>query len=490
MSFSSVLFLAVFLPATLALYWLLPRRRAVQNGVLLAASYLFFASWGPSALPVLLAATGVNYALLRALRARGADGLPSAARPVLVLGLGYNLGQLFLLKYLGFFAGTVEALAALGGGTLSLPAVHLLLPIGLSFWTLQLCAYLVDVAYGRRPPPESLLDYALFAAFFPQIVSGPIPRGELLDQMQQPRHPAAEAFARGGFAFLLGYTLKFLVAGTVSGVVDPVYAAPARYDAASHWLALYAYAMQIFGDFAGYSLMAIGLAECFGLRLMENFRFPFLARNISDFWKRWHISLTTLLFDYIYTPLVTGSGWMRGRLAAGLFVVLLVSGLWHGATWMFVLWGGLHGLALVVAHRWDEQYRGWCRKDRRWVARRKSRSYVLVAWALTQLWFLFSLIPFRAPDLATAGQFLAGLFGAGGGERVPLGVNISASLNMLVCLAFVVLYHAMATAPGQKLAGWLWRTPAPLRGVAYGLLVVYLFLFKPLSEGAFIYAQF
>lgn len=487
MSFSSVLFLVFFLPATLAAYWLLPRHRRVQNGVLLAASTLFYFSWGPSALLLFATTTLVNYGLLQRLRSRDAEGTPLHARRLLPLALIYNLGQLFLLKYLGFFASSATAISELLGSGAAVPELNWLVPIGLSFWTLQLCGHAIDVAYARRAPPQSLLDYAVFVAFFPQILSGPIPRGDLLDQLGQPRQPQAADFTQGAIACLLGFVMKFLVAASLVALVDPVYAQPLAYKASAHWLALYAYAMQIFCDFAGYSLMALGLGRFFGLRLIDNFRFPFSARNISEFWKRWHVSLTQFLFDYIYTPLVTGRGWMRGRLATGLFIVLLVSGLWHGATWMFVLWGGLHGLALVVAHRWDEYYRSQCRRDRRWVQWRKSRGYVLAGWVLTQGWFLLSLIPFRSPDLGVAADFIAGLFGSGT-EAIDFG-TIAARLNTLLCLLFVPLYHLSATARGQRLL--LWPTcPLVLRGVVYGMAVVYLFLFKPLSEGGFIYAQF
>lgn len=489
MSFSSTLFFVVFLPATLSLYWLLPRQRAVQNAVLLAASYLFFISWGPQTLPIFLLATVVNYALLMRLKIQREDGTPRHAGQVLGVGIFYNLGQLLLLKYLGFFEKTAEQIAGLLGGEIALPTLSLLLPIGISFWTLQLIAYLIDVAYGRRRPPQSLLDFAVFVAFFPQLLSGPIARGDLIDQLEKARSPEAAQFGRGSFEFMLGYVMKFLVAGTLGKYVDPVYANPASYDTASHWLTLYAYTCQIFCDFAGYSLMALGIGRLFGITLIENFRFPFLARNISDFWKRWHVSLTNILFDYIYTPLVTGSGPMRGRLGAGLFLVLLVSGLWHGATWMFVLWGALHGLVLMTAHRWDDYYRSLCRKDRNWVQRRKSSAYVWAAWALTQGWFMLSLIPFRSPDLATAGTFFSGLFGSTGSSSYLWG-NSSNTVNVLLCLALVPIYHWTATEQGKRLATALSSLPAPVRGVVYGLAITYLFLFQPLAEGVFVYANF
>ncbi len=489
MSFSGILFLLFFLPTTVALYWLVPRRPTAQNLVLLIASYIFFISWGPKAILMFLLATGVNYALLLTLRQRDAEGTPVHGKSVRLIGVLYNIGQLLLLKYLGFFAGTIESLSKIFGGGIDIPALSWILPIGISFWTLQLTAYLVDVSYGRREGPRSLLSFATFTAFFPQLVSGPIPRGDLLDQMEKPRAPSAEQFSRGGFELLLGYVMKFLVAATLTKIVDPVYADPGSYDTFSHWLALLAYAFQIFCDFAGYSLIALGLARFFSLQLIENFRFPFLARNISEFWSRWHISLTNILFEYIYTPLVTGDGFMRGRLAAGLFIVLVVSGLWHGATWMFVLWGALHGAALAIAHRWDEFYRGLCRKDRAWVARRKTRSYLVLGWILTQGWFLLSLIPFRAQELSVALPFLSGLLGSGG-ELSYRFASLGDALNTSLCLLMVPIYHLSATQRCQAIVRMLFSAPAVLRGVSYGTVIVYLFLFKPLSEGAFVYAQF
>lgn len=490
MSFASLLFILFFFPAVLLLYWSLPRRASWQNAVLVIAGYLYFASWGPKALPIFMAAAVVNYAILLGLRKRDEAGVPTRAKVLLPLGVAYNLGQLLLLKYLGFFESTVEGLAQLFGTQTHLPAVQLILPIGISFWTLQILALLIDVAYGRREAPKSLLDFAAFVAFFPQILSGPIARSDLLEQMQVPRRLTAQAFARGGSLFLLGYAMKFLVSATLGDWTQGVFANPDQFDRSSHWLALFAYTMQIFCDFAGYSLIAQGLACFFGLSLVDNFRFPFLARNISDFWKRWHISLTNFLFDYIYTPLVTGSGLLRGKLATGLFVVLLASGLWHGATWMFVLWGALHGAVLAIAHRWDEFYRSLCRKDRVWVQRRKSKAYVGAAWFLTQFWFLLSLIPFRMPSLEAAGQFALGLLGGGGSQHLVLGDSISNKANMCLCLVFVGIYHLSATERGGRVVAWFMRWPAPLRGIVYGLALVYLFIFKPLSEGAFIYAQF
>lgn len=490
MSFANPLFLLIFFPAVLLLYWALGPRTSWQNMVLVVSGYLYFASWGPKALPVFVAAAFVNYAIMVGLRKRDDDGLPVRAVVLLPLGVIYNLGQLLLLKYLGFFEDTFSGLAHLMGVQADLPVVRLILPIGISFWTLQIVGILIDVAYGRREAPKSLLDFAAFVAFFPQILSGPIARADLLEQMQVPRRFSAHAFARGGFLFLLGYSMKFLVSATLGDWTQGVFSTPSQFDSSSHWLALFAYTMQIFCDFAGYSLIAQGLACFFGLSLVDNFRFPFLARNISDFWKRWHISLTNFLFDYVYTPLVTGSGLLRGRLAAGLFVVLLTSGLWHGATWMFVLWGALHGAVLAIAHRWDEFYRGLCRKDKIWVKRRKSVVYAFGAWFITQFWFMLSLVPFRMPSLDGVAQFASGLFGGGGVQHLVLGDSVSSKANMLLCLAFVGIYHLSATDRGGRVVAWFMRWPAPLRGFVYGLAIIYLFIFKPLSEGAFIYAQF
>jgi alginate O-acetyltransferase complex protein AlgI len=235
--------------------------------------------------------------------------------------------------------------------------------------------------------------------------------------------------------------------------------------------------------------MAIGCAALFGLPLPQNFNLPFLATSMLEFWRRWHMTLTSWLFDYVYSPLVTGDGRMRGRFDLGFLTVFAVSGLWHGATWAFVLWGALHGVALAAHRRWDEFYRGLCRKDRAWVARRKTPAYLAAAWAVTQAFFLLSLVPFRAGTLPAAGHFARGLVTSRGDAALDVG-HTQGALRLAVSVGLLVAWHLLGTERFRAWRDRLLGLPAPVRGLAYGLLAVYLALFMPLTGAAFIYAQF
>jgi alginate O-acetyltransferase complex protein AlgI len=482
-----------FFPVVFALYWLGPRRTAWQNAVLLLASWVFYATWNVRLLPLLWASTAIDWWAARWLDAHPApeDDKPDAdlarkRRWVLAISLLHNLGVLALFKYAGFFAHSLNQLiGALGGGD-ALPVLRFALPIGLSFYTFQRVGYVVDVFYGTTRATRSPLAFATFVAFFPQLIAGPIGRStELLPQYDKPRQLLPKMLAGGAAFFLLGLFLKAYVAETLAPVVDPVFAEPDLYTRRAHWGALFGYAAQVFGDFAGYSLLAIGTGRMFGLELPQNFDYPFLSQSMPELWRRWHISLNRWLFDYIYGPLTTGSGWMRGRLDLGFVVVFLASGLWHGAMWTFILWGLLHGLALVAHHRYDEYYKTLCRKDRVWVQRRRSRPYKLVAWAGTMFFFVLTLVPFRAPSLGGAGSFALGLLRAGGEEDAP-GVTPHAYLAVLL----VIVYHALELPPLRRLRERVLAAPAPLRGIAYAAAIVFLAVFAPVGAGTFIYAQF
>lgn len=488
MNFGDAEFLALFLPLVWVIHWLLPRRASAQNAWLLFASVAFFCSWSPRLVGALIASTLVQYGLARFIR-RETDERRKGA--LLTVGVLTSLLQLAVFKYLGFFALTLDAVSRAFGGHLALHAPRLIVPVGLSFWTLQQIAHLVDVHDERDPGDATALEYATWVAFFPRLVSGPIVRGrEMLPQLREARTLDVDRFRHGVARFFRGFVGKYLVAATVGAtLVNPVFAAPERYSRASHWLALAGYAMQVYADFAGYSEMALGCAALFGITLPENFNHPFFARNINDFWRRWHMSLTSWLFDYIYSPLVTGQGRMRGRLDLGIFVVFAISGLWHGATWAFVAWGALNGLGLAIHRRWDEFYRSLCRKNRVWVARRKHAAYQVAAWAITQGFFLVTLAPFRAATLPAARVFARGLLVARGFERVTLG-GIRSAQALAVSVTLLVAYELANTRPLEGFATRWSAVPPPLRGAAYGVLAVWLGLFMPLTGDAFIYAQF
>ena len=374
MLFNSRLFILAFLPLALGGFLALGRWRRASLWWLLGCSLFFYAWWKPELLALLLASIGVNYALARLVRQRA----------WLVAGLAFNLGLLGWFKYAGMFG---------------LPGV--VLPLGISFFTFQQIMFLVDSYKGevKRPP---FLDYACFIAFFPHLIAGPIVRpSHILPQLAAlaPRQDVKVRLTQGVEIFLLGLAKKIVLADGLSRFADPGFAAVARGDAISlieAWVALLAYALQIYFDFSGYSDMAIGLARMFGISFPLNFRSPYQARDISDFWRRWNITLSMFLRDYLYIPL-GGNRHGEGKRIRNLMATMLLGGLWHGAAWRFVLWGGLHGVFLVV--------HGWCK------GLRIPRG---VSWAITLLAVTLAWVPFRATSFGAAVQMYRGLFGLNG----------------------------------------------------------------------------
>jgi len=479
---------ALFLPLVLGAYWLLPRRAVLQNAVLLLASLGFYLSWSPEWLLLLIFGTVLDFGLAQVV---ADERRPTGVRRLaLGVAVAANLGALLWFKYVGFLTDAMHALFAAAGLPSSATAMAVVLPLGLSYYTLIRIGYLLDVHHRRIAPSRSLLEFATFVMFFPQIIAGPITRaGRMLPQLRDARRLDPTRVAQGANAFLLGWWMKGYLADWIApALVEPVFADPGAAGAAAHWLALGGYAVQVFGDFAGYSLLAIGVAALLGLELPVNFDRPFLSRSMPEFWRRWHISLNTWLFDYLYGPWVTGTGWLRGRIALTLVLVFALSGLWHGARWTFVVWGLLHGLALAVHHGWDTWYRARCRVDRRWVTARKHAAYALAAWLLTQAWFLGSLILFRAEDLGSVGRFLRGLLGQGTG--FPAEMDAITLVNCAVAFGFIVVHHLLALPAAERVRSLGARTPAALRGIFYGGVIVWLLVFAPLGRGTFIYAQF
>lgn len=483
MSFAGIGF-AFFLPGILLIHWLLPRRAMWQNAWLLLASYAFYASWSPQLLPLLWLSTLADYGIGQGLQR--AESKP-ARKTLLLVSIVVNIGILATFKYAGFFAHSLNDLLMLLGFSSSLPVLRFVLPLGVSYITLLKIGYSLDVYYGRIEAEHSVLNFALFVAFFPHLIAGPIVRArEMLPQYAQARRLLPENVQKGAGHFFLGFFMKAYVAEILAHFyANPVFKNPEQYSALGHWIGLFGYAGQLFCDFAGYSLMAIGVGWLLGLRLPENFNYPFLSTNMMGFWRRWHMTLNNWLFDYLFGPMTTSRGWMRGQLSLGFLIVFVISGLWHGPLWTFVLWGLLHGIALVIQHRWDLFYKGLCRKDRRYVALRKSHSYLAASWLITQLFFLLTLVPFRATSLAHTWQYAKGLW-ASSGTQIP---NVI-SVNLTICVGFLVLYHALELTPGKPWRTRFFELPSPVRGVVYGLVIVFLLLFMPVGMGTFIYANF
>lgn len=455
MVFSSAIFLFVFFPAVFAVYHIVPGVKG-KNLVLVLASLVFYSFGRLAYLPLLLVSILVNWGLGRVLGALEGNG---KRRAVVILLAAFDLGQLGVFKYLDFF---VENVNALFGTAIPLPGIPL--PLGISFFTFTALSYGIEVYRKPSNMAKSLLDTALYISLFPTILSGPIVSWRTAAPQLRERTCTAEKTARGIRRFIVGMAKKLLVADIVGRMVDGVYAGSAL-DARIAWLGAVGYAVQIYFDFAGYSDMAIGIGQTFGFALPENFDRPYTALGLTDFWKRWHISLTTWFRNYVYMPLVMSGPlqrlykkWARsyGRAKANklsilipMAVVWLLTGLWHGAAWNYVLWGLWHGLFCAL------EGVGLIRTKKL----EKSVGGRLVLRVYTWLVILLGTVLFRAGSLAQAGQMLSAMFTgwrftAAGTlllQRVLNGQNIFC-LVLGVLLGVVVLPKRLK-AP-EKLARW------------------------------------
>jgi alginate O-acetyltransferase complex protein AlgI len=350
MVFNSLHFVWFFL-VVYALYRVLPHR--AQNWLLLVASYYFYAAWDWRFLGLLVASTLVDYTCGRLL---GGTESPRRRRTLLCLSLGFNLALLGFFKYFNFFADNLHGLFAALGFRLDFVTLRVLLPVGISFYTFVTMSYVIDVYRREIPATRDLLDFGVFVAYFPHLVAGPILRASrLLPQIDSPRRITREQLRDGAWLIAWGFLQKVFVADNLAGLANAVFAPGTHHSGINVLLGVYAFAFQIYGDFAGYSNIARGTSKLMGIELIENFRFPYLVRTPQEFWRHWHISLSTWLRDYLYIPLGgnRGSRWQTRR---NLLITMTLGGLWHGAAWTFVLWGLYHG-ALLIAYRSADRVR-------------------------------------------------------------------------------------------------------------------------------------
>ena len=452
MLFSSYTFLFQFLPATV-LAFAAARRHSPRAGimVLVGASLFFYGAWRPVYLLLFAASVAVNFAL--GLRMED----PLRRRGIGTFGVALNLAGLCYFKYTNFI---FDSLNTLTGAPL--PFVNIILPLGISFFTFQQIAYLVDVMRGARVERD-IVSYTLFVSFFPHLIAGPlVHHAEMIPQFKRGRTGRSAVLAARGLAiFAAGLFKKVVIADNLAQFVSPVFA---HLDAGGGvttpwaWLATLAYTLQIYFDFSGYSDMAIGLALLFGIRLPVNFRSPYQATSIIEFWRRWHITLSRFLRDYLYIPL-GGNRLGEQRRYVNLLVTMLLGGLWHGAGWNFLVWGGLHGLYLSINHLW----RGW----------RGSKPEVSIAglvvkgacWAITFFAVVVAWVFFRAKTAAGAWQMLQGLFGAEAGSSAYAspGILRLMDLPMLVGEAQLLLIGGGAVALALAMALCLPNVPQLFR---------------------------
>lgn len=464
----------VFFGLVLWVHWRLPAGTP-RKLFLLAASYAFYAAWDWRFLSLILVSTAVDFAAGLGI---ARTEVPNVRRRWLALSLTVNLGLLGVFKYFDFFFDSAVALLAWLGFGAEHRHLAIVLPVGISFYTFQTLSYTIDVYRRRLQPTRSLLDVALFVAFFPQLVAGPIVRAaSFLPQLRDHRRFAVHVPVRSSLMlFLAGFFKKACISDNVAPVVDAYFRAPETFDTASAWLAVALYAVQIYCDFSGYSDMAIATAALLGYQLGTNFHWPYLASDISAFWRRWHMSLSSWLRDYLYIPL-GGNRQGRAKTYRNLFLTMLLGGLWHGAAWRFVLFGGLHGSALAL-HRLAFQRPGRSADT--------ERAKGPVQWLIGNLATLYfvsvAFILFRAESLETAWIALrAVVFLQADGH-----VHLPATGWLLI--AVLALGHVVAYR------GWLRPAFANLRdwqfAVLFSVTVAIVLATVPLSAEPFIYFQF
>jgi alginate O-acetyltransferase complex protein AlgI len=459
MLFNSQVFILGFLPLVLGGYYALAGSRSWRQAFVVLASVGFYGWWDVRFVPLLTGLTLANWLIAQWFGARRAAWIP-------VLGVVMNLAALGVFKYADFFRGTVFGLV-----DTSWQPWRLVLPLGISFFVFQKISYLIDLRRGDRHI-YGFLDFCMFVSFFPQLIAGPLVRhNEIIHQFRNdPRRPEMwENLSRGFVLFLIGIAKKVAIADTVGAIADPLFqkALGAPLAAAEAWAACGAYTLQIYFDFSGYSDMAVGLALMFGLRLPLNFNAPYRAVSIRDFWRRWHMTLSRFLRDYLYIPL-GGSRGGRLRQMVNLLATMLLGGLWHGANWTFVVWGGLHGAALAVNHGWSG------------AGLKLPRA---AAWALTLLFVMACWVLFRSPDFKTAAEILTAMAGRNGLGRVTLDRT---DLSALIAGAVVAL---LGPTSQEFALGRL--QPRVWLAVPAALAMVYmLLLIGGRLQNAFIYFQF
>lgn len=398
MLFNSWIFF-LFLPLVFSAYYVLPHNK--RWILLLIASYVFYGWWRWEFTLIILLSTLIDFVCAKKI---DAIETPSIRKRWLILSLGSNLGILFLFKYFYFFVGSTEWVQALVHPHQKLrdfvDFFGKALPVGISFYTFQTMSYTLDVYYKRAKPETHLGHFALFVSYFPQLVAGPIERFNHLNEQLKEKHKISYAQLQQGFRLMLyGFFVKMVIADNLSYTVTSVFNEPSKWPFYWNWVGVFSFSFQIYADFFGYSLIAQGVAKLMGVNLMDNFNRPYLSKSISEFWKRWHISLSSWFRDYVYVPL-GGNRVKRGRWIFNVLLVFLLSGLWHGANYTFIIWGGLHGLYYLIE--------------------RFSPVKIRINWlkgSLTYLSVVFAWIFFRAKDLTESTQVIKSLFGINDGVR-------------------------------------------------------------------------
>lgn len=478
MVFNSYTFI-VFFAIVLALYSL-PLIWKAKKNILLVASYVFYAAWNPPFILLLWLSTVVDFHVGKALYTQNNK---HKKKLLLVISLIGNLGMLCFFKYGSFLLENfVHLVNAFGVDYHPAPA-NIILPAGISFYTFTTLCYTIDMYKKESKPVKSLLDFSLFVTFFPHLVAGPIVRPEqLVPQFETPRNTTRKQLFEGLFLLSLGLFMKVVLADSMlAGSANAVFNSHDALSSLDAWMGVLAFTGQIFFDFAGYSTCAIGVALCMGFILPQNFAFPYAATGFSDFWRRWHITLSSWLRDYLYIP-IGGNRNGRMRTYINLMITMLLGGLWHGANWTFVAWGGLHGLYL-----WAEKFFADRKKD---MGKPKSSAgnsgftgfvYALFTFLLVNITWVF----FRASTFTEAGKILVAMFSFADGAKPVLATLAIIKIAVIVTLT-VIVHWFMRNKNTLDVA---YKLPWWLTGIGWSLMLI-LLIWSQESGGSFIYFQF
>lgn len=478
MLFNSIDF-AIFLPIVLTIYWIARGHRKLQNIWILTASYVFYGWWNWKFLSLIAFSTIVDYLVGLYM---GQLRVKTQRKILLGMSLSINLGLLLFFKYFNFFIDSFQQSFKLIGSEIQFASLSIILPVGISFYTFQTMSYSIDLYKNKITPTRDLIVFASFVSFFPQLVAGPIERAaHLLPQFIRQRSVNLGELKEGCERILFGLFKKVVIADRAAIVVNEVFASPDEFQGFQLVLAVILFAFQIYCDFSGYSDIAIGTARLFGFDLMTNFRFPYLAKSLGDFWRRWHISLSTWFRDYVYIPL-GGNRKSKFIWYRNIMIVFVVSGLWHGANWTFIIWGAIHGLALLM----EAKFRlNECR---------------FMKLRLVQFFYVWSIVCtswvfFRADTVAIAFEIMSDLLNPSGYSLSQIGPYIIPSTSsyvfahdvFLACgfIGILLIWETLGER-GMKFKSWNAYVKIPV----YSLTILAIYIFGVFEKNEFIYFQF
>ncbi len=473
MVFSSAFFIMVFLPLFLAAYYATPAR--FHSHIIVLGSYIFYGWWRVDFLLVCAGVTLFSYLTsLEIAKSKKHSG------KFLALGVAGNLMTLGYFKYFNFGVDTLNTLLGYSGQA-PLTVWHVILPIGISFYIFQSVSYLIDVYRKDVKPADKLIDYFAFTSLFPQLIAGPVLRYKDLEHQFKSRIHSWDKFNEGAIRFAMGFCKKVFIADTIAPIADAAFAQPDP-TMADAWVGVIAYAIQLYFDFSGYSDMAVGIGLMMGFRFIENFNQPYISRSITEFWRRWHISLSTWLRDYLYIPL-GGNRKGKVRTYINLVVTMVLGGLWHGANWTFVLWGMWHGGIMAI--------------ERAMGAKKHTPYPAMIALPLTMLMVLIGWVMFRAPDVGAALGMYAGMIGLSGlNLSDDIGWSVTGFQLFTLIIAVIILYiplfkgeKTLAPIEGEQ-ATWAYKLPLVTQAGICLLFTLGLCKLIAQSFSPFLYFQF